>query len=260
MKRTMIMMLLAMVFIAGSCKKDNNDNTGGGTPATLTIMLTDAPAGYDAVNIDILSVGVHVDSGWYDFDLENPGIFNLIDLSNGNTALLVSGVTVPAGTITQMRLHLGDNNTVVVDGNSFALKTPSGQTSGYKVKMNAAIHSGVTYQVLIDFDAAKSVVKQGNGNYLLKPVCYGNLMANIGQIDGTVVPAAGGNIASAWNATDTLSVFVDQQTGYFLINSLVPGAYMVRITANLPYIDTTFASVAVAAGQVTHLDSIHLAQ
>jgi Domain of unknown function (DUF4382) len=253
------LMILAITLVAGSCKKNSNDSSANKT-SYLTLRLTDAPANYDAVNIDIQSIGVQVDSGWSNFNLPNPGVFDLISLSNGTSVLLVSNIGVPAGTINQMRLHLGNNNTIVVDGVSHNLQTPSGQTSGYKVKMNASIQPGASYVVMIDFDASKSIVKEGNGNYLLKPVVYGNLVANIGQIDGTVVPSTGGNLASAWNATDTLSVFINQVSGYFLINSLVPGTYTVKITANSPYRDTTLLNIPVTLQHVTHLDSIHLGQ
>jgi hypothetical protein len=253
------LMILAITLVAGSCKKNSNDSSANKT-SYLTLRLTDAPANYDAVNIDIQSIGVQVDSGWSNFNLPNPGVFDLISLSNGTSVLLVSNIGVPAGTINQMRLHLGNNNTIVVDGVSHNLQTPSGQTSGYKVKMNASIQPGASYVVMIDFDASKSIVKEGNGNYLLKPIVYGNLVANIGQIDGTVVPSTGGNLASAWNATDTLSVFINQVSGYFLINSLVPGTYTVKITANSPYRDTTLLNIPVTLQHVTHLDSIHLGQ
>jgi len=253
------LMILAITLVAGSCKKNSNDSSANKT-SYLTLRLTDAPANYDAVNIDIQSIGVQVDSGWSNFNLPNPGVFDLISLSNGTSVLLVSNIGVPAGTINQMRLHLGNNNTIVVDGVSHNLQTPSGQTSGYKVKMNASIQPGASYVVMIDFDASKSIVKEGNGNYLLKPVVYGNLVTNIGQIDGTVVPSTGGNLASAWNATDTLSVFINQVSGYFLINSLVPGTYTVKITANSPYRDTTLLNIPVTLQHVTHLDSIHLGQ
>lgn len=257
--KALMLMILAIALVAVSCSKKNNDTTVN-NPSYLTLKLTDAPAYYNAVNIDIQSVGVHVDSGWYEFILPNPGVFDLISLSNGTSELLISNATVPAGTINQMRLHLGTNNTIVVDGVTHDLKTPSGQTSGYKVKMNATIQPGASYVVLIDFDAAKSIVKEGNGNYLLKPVVQGNMVADIGQIDGTVVPFTGGSLASAWNATDTSNVFINQVSGYFLINSLVPGNYTVKITAILPYRDTTLLNIPVSLGQVTHLDSIHLVQ
>jgi hypothetical protein len=250
-------MILALAMITVACKKD--DETNNAQPATLKIMLTDAPAGYDEVNIDIQSVGVEVGGTWYDFNLQVPGIYDLIKLSNGTVALLVQSAAVPAGTISQMRLHLGDSNTIVVNGVKSDLKTPSGQSSGYKVKMNASILAGAAYQVLIDFDASRSIVEQGNGNYLLKPVVYGNLVTNIGQIDGTVVPATGGSVALAYNASDTMSVFINQATGYFLINSLVPGSYNVKITAVAPYRDTTIVNVPVTAGYLTPLHTITLA-
>jgi hypothetical protein len=258
-RKILWLIVMATVVIAVSCKKSSSNSTTM-QPSYLTIRLTDAPAVYDAVNIDILTVGVHVDSGWYDFSLQNPGLYDLINLSNGTTALLVTGVSVPAGTINQMRLILGTANTITVDGVTNNLQTPSGQSSGIKVKMNATIAPGVTYAVLIDFNAEKSIVKQGNGSYLLKPVVYGNLVANIGQIDGTVVPVAGGNFASAWNATDTFNVYINHATGYFLINSLVPGSYTMKITAFPPYLDTTFINVPVSLAKVTHLDTIHLVQ
>lgn len=259
MKKTAFLMILITVVISFSCKKDKTDNNNG-KPATLTVLLTDSPVDYNEVNVDVRSVGVHLSGNWYDFSLPHQEIFNLISLSNGTTALLVSGVSVPAGTIDQMRLQLGDSNTVVVDGLTHALKTPSGQTSGYKVKMNAVFEPGGTYQVLLDFDAARSVVREGNGDYLLKPVVNGNLVTSIGKIDGIVVPEAAGKIASAWSLTDTLSVYIDNTTGYFLINSLLPGTYKVKITANAPFVDTLIENVPVLAGQVTHLDSIHPGQ
>lgn len=260
MKRaTFLMLIAAIALITFSCNKEDDGNNNG-SKSTLKILLTDAPATYNAVNVDIQSVGVCVDSTWFYFDLETPGIYDLISLSNGTSALLVSNVTVPSGIITQMRLFLGDSNSIVVDSVTYDLKTPSAQTSGYKVKINAPISAGATYQVLLDFDAARSIVEQGNGKYLLKPVVTGSLLENIGQLDGTVVPSIGGTVAQAWNATDTFSVFIDQATGFFLINSLEPGSYSVKITAVTPYLDTTFTNVPVTAGQVTHLDSIFLAQ
>ena len=260
MKRKALgLMILAIVLVGASCSKKNAESSVA-KPVTLTFRLSDAPAVYDAVNIDILSIGVNVDSGWFNFNLQNPGIFDLISLSSGTSALLVSNVSVPAGTINQLRLHLGTNNTIVVDGVTHNLVTPSGQTSGYKVNMTSAIQAGGTYVVMIDFDAAKSIVKQGNGTYLLKPVCRGSLVEDVGHIDGTVIPVTGGNFASAWNATDTLNVFINQSTGFFLINNLVPGHYTVKITANPPYRDTTFTNVPVTLQTVTHIDSIHLTQ
>ena len=82
MKRKALgLMILAIVLVAASCSKKNTESSVA-KPVTLTFRLTYAPAVYDAVNIDILSIGVNVDSGCFNFNLQNPGIFDLISLSN----------------------------------------------------------------------------------------------------------------------------------------------------------------------------------
>src|SRR5258708_27195570 len=107
MKTTRILWLTS-VMIAGigfsSCKKDKGN-------ATLSVYLTDAPATYDAVNIDVASVQIKAsadqsDNGWQTLTLAKAGVYNLLDFRNGMDALLGS-VELPAGTVSQMRLILG---------------------------------------------------------------------------------------------------------------------------------------------------------
>ncbi len=93
------------------------------------------------------------------------------------------------GIYTQMRLYLGADpddslnkldephpfpNYVILDnpGNDLyrELKVPSGYQSGIKLVREFVIEAGALTELLLDFDAAKSVVKAGkSGKYLLKP-------------------------------------------------------------------------------------------
>ena len=50
------------------------------------------------------------------------------------------------------------------------LTTPSAQHSGLKLNVHAELTEGITYKILLDFDAARSIVKTGSGAYNLKPV------------------------------------------------------------------------------------------
>jgi hypothetical protein len=122
--------LTALIFT--SCDKNNDDNNGtnNNERAIVHLMLTDAPATYDAVLVDIQEVQLHSETeGWVTVPLENPGVYNLLDFSNGMDTLL--GICeFPAGTLSQVRLVLGDENSVVVDNESYALTVPSGSTSG----------------------------------------------------------------------------------------------------------------------------------
>ena len=85
--------------------EDNNE-------AVLNIRLTDAPAAYDEVNIEIENVQIHVgdnqnEGGWHDVEIMNSGIYNLLEFNNGLDTLLASSY-LPAGNASQMRLYLGE--------------------------------------------------------------------------------------------------------------------------------------------------------
>src|SRR5687767_2161906 len=96
--------LLGMMAMTGSCKKEN--------PAKgyMTVKMTDAPADYLAVNVEVIGVSVHVDNtGWIDLPC-NPGVYDLLTLQNDVTTTLATNVTVPVGKVSQIRLLLGSNN------------------------------------------------------------------------------------------------------------------------------------------------------
>jgi len=222
-----------------ACNK-NSDNNGA---AKLNISLTDAPGDYAAVNVEVVGVEIHresatIDSGWEALTLLQPGMINLLDLSNGRQLLLASA-DLPAGQISQIRLKLGNNNSLQFkDGRTVALNTPSGQTSGLKLQINQELKADVTYEILLDFDAAKSIVPRGNsGQFNLKPVIRTITQAIKGGIKGKVTPvAAKPGILVLTAANDTVAgAFTDATTGNFLIKGISAGTYKLEFTANAPY-------------------------
>lgn len=185
--------------------KDTQEPTEIYGSSNLIVKMTDAPVLYDSVNVEVLQVAVHYCtpagdttltnvadsemtqpmadfkdgdddecdstqfSGWIDLETA-AGMYNLLDLQNNVTAVLVNSDTIPAGHITQMRLILGENNYLVVDSVSYDMTTPSAQQSGLKINLNATFEEGSTYEIILDFDAEQSIVVTGNGKYILKPV------------------------------------------------------------------------------------------
>ena len=82
MKTLRILFWVLYLFIASitisSCNKDGKSR--------LTIYLTDAPATYDAVNIEVVRVEIKSNSddgenGWKELPV-NAGIYNLLDFTN----------------------------------------------------------------------------------------------------------------------------------------------------------------------------------
>lgn len=135
----------------------------------IQIRLTDAPAEYQEVNVDIQDIQVNhseIGNEWTSIDLVNKGTYDLLKLSNG-TDTLIGVYSLNSGLISQIRLVLGENNTIKVNDSIYNLTVPSGQESGLKINLDTLESKS---QLILDFDANKSVVLTGNNEYLLKPV------------------------------------------------------------------------------------------
>ena len=158
--------LLAVCALFSCTKESLKDST------KISVRLTDAPTGVEEVNIDLLSVVIFTDEGKDSIDLETKaGIYNLLDYQNGLDTLIGSG-DIQGDTLKQVRLVLGENNSVKLEGveELIPLTIPSGQSSGLKVKVNESIADLEAYVLTLDFDADKSLKITGNNQYKLHPV------------------------------------------------------------------------------------------
>lgn len=260
----MVLLIFIGALLLSSCKKDSNNSNAQGM-STLKFRLTDAPGDYDAVYVDVQEVRVHVgdedttstgSQGWYTLSNVQPGIYDLLDFQNGLDTLIAED-DVPSGNLSQIRLVLGSDNSVVIDSVSYPLKTPSAQQSGLKLNVHYTLEPGLIYKFYLDFDASKSIVEQGNGDYLLKPVIHVYTENTTGSIEGYVDPINVNATVLAYNASDSASTSSDT-TGYFLIKGLAPGTYSVHFTpGTILYIPTTKSNINVTAGIVTDMDTIH---
>ena len=245
-----------LVFSLLSCDSDSKN-------ARIEVWLTDAPGDYDEVNVDIKEVQVHSEEGeqsggWKSIAV-NPGVINLIELTNGLDTLLGS-IEVPAGKISQIRLKLGNENSLKIGEETFDLSTPSGQQSGLKLQVHETLAEGITYKILLDFDAARSIVKKGNGEYSLKPVIRTITKAQDGAIRGIVTPIESTPAIYAIVGEDTLGTTYADETGKFLIRGLAPGTYTVTFEPKTGYLPVQKDGVAVALGNVTDVGQVQINQ
>ena len=236
-----------------SCTKDGNK-------ATLVVHLTDAPANYEEVLIDVQGIQIHsslneTEGSWTSLPV-TAGVYNLLDFRNGLDALLAKA-ELPVGTISQMRLVLGTNNKVKIGGVYQNLDTPSAQQSGLKFNINAVLTEGITYDLWIDFDAARSIVAKGNGTYSLKPVIRTFNEAVTGAIKGIVLPVASAATIRAIANGDTLST-IAAADGKFLFKGISAGAYKMLIEPKATYTGRIIENVVVATGLVTDMGTINL--
>lgn len=246
-----------MLFIGG-CGLFNDAGTG-----TMEVRLHDAPADYDAVNVFIESVEVNRvgdPDGWVSISQPQQS-YNLLELANGAYAVL-GEQELEAGTYHQIRLILSrDGHSVVIDSTEHPMTVPSGAQTGIKLEVNAEIEEDIQYTLLLDFDAARSVVQAGQtGNYLLQPVIRANNEATTGNIAGTVSPADAQPIVYAIAGSDTLtSTYADTTDGYFKLIGLESGSYTVSIDPrNTNYQEKNLTDVQVTVGETNDLGTIQL--
>ena len=257
MKRfNFLYLLAALLIICNSCSETIDEKKDlEPAIASLKFYLTDNPGEYQEVNIDVAAVMLIMNDTLMEIP-STPGIYNLLDFTNGKDTL-IADVEYGEGYLSQVRLLLGDSNSVMVDSVLHDLKTPSGQSSGLKLNVHENIVPGEAYSFVIDFDAHKSIVKQGNGRYSLKPVIRVFTEVITGSIHGVVSPPDADSLINLVRSDDILTT-VSDSLGNFMFRGLEPGTYNIEITSKSAYSDTTLSGIEIQAGLSTELGTVLL--
>ena len=241
-----------LLTVVAGCGSDGGGST---QPGVLGVSMTDAPAcGFDEVNVTVSKVRVHQSSsasenaaGWTDITLTPARKINLLTLNDPtppNFALESLGETpLEVGHYTQLRLVLVPNsgsppfaNSVVLSAqpnNEIALETPSAVQSGIKLIHQFNVGSGQRVDLLLDFDACKSIVTHNNRTYKLKPVIK-VIPFVLNGIEGFVDKTLPNVIVSAQvNGEIVRATVLNTVTGKFFLAHLdAPANYDVVITAD----------------------------
>jgi hypothetical protein len=265
-----VLSFLVITFTSLFFTSCNNDGSDPSQTSVMKVRLADAPGDYKEVNLDVRDIMIKSnsntdDQGWVSIgNLPAEGkIYNMLTLTGGVSALLADKV-VPSGYLGQIRLLLGDKNTVVLkDGTSYPLNTPSAQQSGLKLNVNQTLMAGATYDFLLDFDVAHSIVVQAgtSGNYNLHPVVKVSTSATSGVIKGTIanIAVAKQVLASVLVGTETVSAYANAE-GVFQLNGIPAGTYIVTLTPDPTsgLLIKTIPGVIVVNGETTTMTSVSL--
>ncbi|GAG74514.1 unnamed protein product, partial [marine sediment metagenome] len=163
---------------------------------TLKIYLTDALEKnntydtYDAIEISISRIEAHFvetneeelgtevadgsKKGNWQVIAEWDGGFEVDLIELEGKSIFLASELLPSGKYTQLRIFLEDQAIIIVNGEEglekHDLDIPSVGQTGIKLIHPFEITPGYITELTLDFDAEKSIIKTGNGDYKLKPV------------------------------------------------------------------------------------------
>ena len=272
---TITVIVLSMLFVQG-CNNDDVSNT-----ARVQLKLIDLPGDYLEVNVNIVDVQYNnsEEEAWRSFEsFEGAQLVNLTELVGG-VNLVLSNEIIPAGTLKQIRLVLGNGNTVKIEGEIeeeveiLPLETPSAQQSGLKLNLNEDLEAGFSYTFILDWDVQKSIVKTGSNKYILKPVIRVEAEANSGSVEGVVTGAKTdddieglvqlNNVlvelykSGAKEGDEPIATTTTNEEGYFIFKGLPPANYEIEIELE-GYVNYESEDITVIVGEIHNAGTIEL--
>jgi len=231
-----ILICLPLVFFS-SCYGDEERENG-----LVNIFLVDAPGDFDEVFVEVLGVEVIPSNGepiFFDYIPAN----KMVNVANlvGEAALLVGRGRIPIGVMSQMTLVLGDELYIQRAGQRVNMEYASPENRRISFDTSYDILGGVSYDLYIDIDLARSVNRIGQEVYVFGPVARSFSNMGKGILTGTVNPPLARPFIYAISETDTLTTLPNAEGRYFF-RGLERGNYRIRIQPRAPYIDTTFVT------------------
>jgi hypothetical protein len=245
---------LAFILLTGmmisACSEENASRN------SFSVRLTDDPAPYSAVYIDIQGVEVMSHEGEKTMLTTNKGVYNLLELSNGKEALIASG-ELDMKRIRQIRLILGPQNSMVQDNITYTLSQPEVDDPGLIIPVDARLEPGAPTSILLDFDANRSITTNHPNNYKFQPVLRAVDATQSGIIKGRMIPGA---VLASVRAVTKESFYYSSVNaeGYFTIKGLPPGTYSVSVLPAAPYTSITVSDVQVTAGATVNVGEFYL--
>ncbi len=268
----LIMVSTALIGCGGGGKSEN------GSTGTVNLYLTDAPAVFEEVNVNITKVSISRSSdpetpegGWITLST-NPVNVNLLDLRF--TEQLLGATTLPAGTYHQLRLLI-DSATVKFehDDTPQTLIIPSAEQTGIKINLrNLTVSANERVNILMDVNVAE-FIDNSSGEYKMRSTAIKVAKTSlVGKITGKVtnsetnLPITNFDVVinvkqGTTLITSTLALKEDLNgatAGSFILNNLEPGDYTLEITA--PSYGTRIETVTVQAGQTNNIGTYTITQ
>lgn len=273
-----------------SCKKDQSSSADPipQNQQKVSLFLSDDPGLFDKVLLDIRKVEVLIDTCgkadddnwndrdrcWWDEDHDRrgrdscqvwdslsirPGVYDLLTLRNGADTLLAGGL-VKKGIMKQIRITIGNNNSLVKNDVTYPVTSVAGQSKIIvRIRHNEWDEvSADNLQLWLDFDVQRSIIRTWNGKFILRPYINVFTILKMGSLSGRVTPWDAYPVISVYNSNKDTLYALPWRSGEFKVRGLKPGTWNVFVNTSNGYKDTTIANVTIERGKDTRLGDIKL--
>src|SRR5690606_10195928 len=96
------------------------------------------------------------------------GPFNILDYRMGKSLTLVEDFELPSERLREIRIVLHEEgNAVLIDSLEHPLVFPGPERNDWKIDVSDDLKPGVPYNLVLDFDAARSIRHTDEDQYLL---------------------------------------------------------------------------------------------
>jgi hypothetical protein len=262
--------MMFSLILAGCTQENLSPDASNGSK--FRVSMTDSPADFSALDVEIVEVQAFLEGeGWISLNAD-PQRVSVLELTNGIEQEIGFSADAGAGVYTMLKIVFGSDNKLTVkndlsvgglgqSGN--ALVTLDLEFEGNKeviVEIDQEVEAGGAANVLIDFNVAESIIKDGE-EYILKPTLQ--LIEDVstgisGEVEGT-----GQAMITLSNGEFSFSTFTDA-SGKFLLRGMDAGAYILEIMpeaddlTGLAQNPVTIDPVVVAYGEIRSLGKIEV--
>lgn len=234
------------------------------TSGSLKLSITDAPAAnFKSVVVDFDKVEVSqsaTESGasWLTINSDG-GNIDLLQLTNG--ALQDLGIaTLDAGKYNQIRIYVSGATITLADDTVIASDKIHVASNTIKLTKPFVIEEGMTTELIVDFDAGHSIVKNDTVQislyqYTITPVTRIAYAITTGKFTGHVTPIDGKTItvtAYKDGLTTSYAGTICDESGDWTIGYLEAGVYDLKIETDDASAD--IADKTIVAGEATVIE------
>lgn len=166
--------LLGFIILFFSCSvEDSNTKLD---KSNIAVKFINESSDFETVNIEIKDVllRTHYDENtsncWLSLNTAANNLHQVIDVSNSNELFLVNDLNIFSSDIYEIKLVLGDNNSIQIDGKNVKLETPSIHQAGLELNMETYLQPNKNYIFSLTLDVNASILQTNIPDYIiLKP-------------------------------------------------------------------------------------------